>query len=59
MARAGGCTTPRRHIGARAGAVVNKHKMAKHFELEIADGHFAYQRKNAQIDDEARSTGST
>jgi Transposase DDE domain len=44
-------------IGRRAGAVVNKYKMAKHFELEIADGRFAYQRKSAQIDDEALLDG--
>jgi hypothetical protein len=44
-------------IARRAGAVVNKHKMAKHFELDIADGHFAYQRKSAQIDDEALLDG--
>jgi Transposase DDE domain len=48
---------PAADIGRRAGAVVNKHKMAKHFELEIADGHFAYQRKRAQIDDEALLDG--
>jgi hypothetical protein len=44
-------------IGKRAGAVVNKYKMAKHFALQIADGHFAYQRKTAQIDDEALLDG--
>src|SRR5512144_193969 len=40
-------------IGRRAGAVVNKHKMAKHFELEIADGRFAHRRKSAQINNRA------
>jgi hypothetical protein len=44
-------------IGRRAGAVVNKHKMAKHFTLEIADGRFAYQRKTARIADEALLDG--
>jgi hypothetical protein len=44
-------------IGRRAGAVVNTYKMAKHFELEISDGHFAYQRKSAQIDNEALLDG--
>ena len=29
--------------------VVNSYKVAKHFELEIADGRFAYQRKTDQI----------
>src|ERR671910_2855 len=36
-------------IGARVGRVINKYKVAKHFELEITDGHFAYQRKPDQI----------
>jgi DDE family transposase len=44
-------------IGARVGKVVDKHKMAKHFELEIADGHFAYQRKHEQIHAEAALDG--
>jgi DDE family transposase len=44
-------------IGRRAGAVVNKYKMAKHFELEISDGRFAYQRKSAQIAEEALLDG--
>ena len=44
-------------IGRRAGAVVNKYKMAKHFELEISDGRFAYQRKTREIDDEALLDG--
>ena len=30
-------------IGERVGKVVNQYKVAKHFELEIADGAFAYQ----------------
>ena len=48
---------PAADIARRAGAVVNKHKMAKHFELEIADGRFAYRRKQAQIDEEALLDG--
>jgi hypothetical protein len=48
---------PAAEIGRRAGAIVNKHKMAKHFSLDISDGHFAYQRKHAQIDDEALLDG--
>ena len=31
-------------IGLRAGRVVNAKKVAKHFELDIADGQFAYRR---------------
>jgi DDE family transposase len=48
---------PAADIGRRAGAVVNRHKMAKHFTLEIADGHFAYHRKTSQIADEALLDG--
>ncbi len=44
-------------IGARAGRVVNKYKVAKHFELEISDGHFAYQPKTDQITSEAALDG--
>ena len=32
-------------IGQRVGRVINRYKVAKHFELEIADGRFTYQRK--------------
>jgi hypothetical protein len=44
-------------IGARAGRVVNKYKVAKHFTLQITDGHFAYQRNTDQITDEATLDG--
>jgi hypothetical protein len=44
-------------IGERAGRVVNKRKMAKHFTLTIADGSFGYQRNQAQIDEEALLDG--
>ncbi|MGZ6639646.1 MAG: IS1634 family transposase [Solirubrobacteraceae bacterium] len=44
-------------IGERAGRVVNKRKMAKHFTLEIADQSFSYRRNQAQIDDEALLDG--
>jgi hypothetical protein len=44
-------------IGERAGRVVNKRKMAKHFTLQIADGSFSYQRNQAQIDEEALLDG--
>jgi hypothetical protein len=36
-------------IGERVGRVSNKYKVAKHFELEIADGRFSYQRQTEQI----------
>lgn len=44
-------------IGQRVGRVVNRYKVAKHFELDIADGHFAYQRKTDQITAEAALDG--
>ena len=44
-------------IGERAGRVINKYKVAKHFELEIADGAFSYQRKTEQIAAEAALDG--
>ncbi len=33
-------------IGTRAGKVVNRFKVAKHFDLQITDGAFAYTRKH-------------
>lgn len=44
-------------IGERAGKVVGKYKMAKHFELEIADKSFSYERNTAQIEAEALLDG--
>jgi hypothetical protein len=44
-------------IGERVGRVVNKHKVAKHFELEINDGAFSYERKHEQITAEAALDG--
>ena len=44
-------------IGTRAGKVINKYKMAKHYTLDISDGHFAYQRKSDQITAEAALDG--
>jgi Transposase DDE domain len=48
---------PAGKIGERAGKVVGKYKMAKHFELQIADGSFSYQRKTEQINAEAALDG--
>jgi Transposase DDE domain len=48
---------PAGKIGERAGRVVNKRKMAKHFTLQIADGSFSYARNQAQIDEEALLDG--
>jgi Transposase DDE domain len=44
-------------IGERAGRVSNKYKVAKHFELEIADGSFGHRRKSEQIEAEAALDG--
>jgi len=44
-------------IGLRAGRVVDAKKMAKHFELAIADGQFAYRRRTAAIAEEAALDG--
>src|SRR5277367_3482158 len=44
-------------IGLAVGAVFDKHKMAKHFDLTISDARFAYARKTAQIAEEAALDG--
>ena len=44
-------------IGQRAGRVINKYKVAKHFDLQIADGSFSYERKTEQITEEAALDG--
>jgi DDE family transposase len=44
-------------IGTRAGKVVNRFKLAKHFDLQIADSSFAYTRKTEQIAAEAALDG--
>jgi hypothetical protein len=44
-------------IGARVGKVVNRYKVAKHFELSITDGAFSYARKHEQITAEAALDG--
>jgi DDE family transposase len=44
-------------IGERAGKIINKYKVAKHFALQIADGVFAYARKTEQINSEAALDG--
>ena len=44
-------------IGLRVGKVINRHKMAKHFELTIRDDHFSYQRKADHIAAEAALDG--
>jgi len=44
-------------IGLRVGKVVNRFKMAKHFQLEITDDGFAYHRREEAIAAEAALDG--
>ena len=44
-------------IGLAVGQVINKRKVKKHLELEIADERFAYRRKEAEIAEEAALDG--
>jgi Transposase DDE domain len=44
-------------IALAVGQVIGKRKVKKHFELEISDGHFAYPRRQAQIEEEAALDG--
>ena len=39
------------------GAVIDKRKMAKHFTLDIRDGHLSFARRTDQIEAEARLDG--
>ena len=44
-------------IGVRVGRVKDRHKMAKHFELVIAEGSFSYERRTEAIAAEAALDG--
>jgi hypothetical protein len=44
-------------IALRVGRWVNRHRMAKHFELVIADDSFSYRRKEEEIREEAALDG--
>ncbi len=44
-------------IGLAAGAVLNRHKVAKHFTLTITDGTFAFARNIEAIEAESRLDG--
>lgn len=44
-------------IALRVGKVIDGHKMAKHFELEITDDSFGFHRKQQQIDEESQLDG--
>jgi transposase len=44
-------------IGMAVGAVIDKKKMAKHFAVEIQDGHLSFKRRTKEIEEEARLDG--
>jgi hypothetical protein len=44
-------------IGLAVGAVLDRHKMGKHYDLTIADASFAYRRREETIAAEARLDG--
>jgi hypothetical protein len=44
-------------IGIRVGRVINKYKVAKHFDLEIADNQFEYQVNEERVAAEAALDG--
>ena len=44
-------------IGRRVGEVINRFKVAKHFELSITDTHLSYQRKSDTIEADAQLDG--
>jgi hypothetical protein len=52
---------PKKHTaavtGLKVGAVIDKHKMAKHFVLDIRDGHFSFRRNDEGIAAEAALDG--
>jgi len=45
------------NIALAVGKVINKHKMAKHFDLDITDAAFSFARKTAEIAAEAATDG--
>jgi hypothetical protein len=44
-------------IGVKVGTIIDKYKMAKHFDLQITNTTLAVTRKQAQIDTEAALDG--
>jgi Transposase DDE domain len=44
-------------IGVRAGKIINKRKVAKHFILDIGEGRITWRRDQASIDAEAATDG--
>jgi len=47
----------KQNIGLRAGKIVNRYKMGKHFQLRIEEDSFHYQRKTANIEREENLDG--
>src|ERR1700683_544393 len=47
----------KQNIGLRAGRILNRHKMGKHFQLLIEEDSFHYQRKTANIEREENLDG--
>jgi transposase len=47
----------KQNIGLRAGKIVNRYKMGKHFQLHIEEDSFHYERKQANIDREQNLDG--
>ena len=45
------------NIALAVGKVINKHKMSKHFHLDITDAAFSFARKTAEIAAEAATDG--
>ncbi len=44
-------------IGKKVGEVIGKHKMAKHFDVAITGTSLTFERRQAQIEEEARLDG--
>jgi transposase len=47
----------KQNIGLRAGKVVNRYRMGKHFQLRIEENSFHYERKTANIEREENLDG--
>ncbi|HME58129.1 MAG TPA: IS1634 family transposase [Terracidiphilus sp.] len=47
----------KQNIGLRAGKILNRYKMGKHFQLRIEDDSFHYERKTANIEREKTLDG--
>ncbi len=47
----------KQNIGLRAGRILNRYKMGKHFQLRIEEDSFHYERKTANIEREENLDG--